>query len=188
MDLKTFEEKVRRARWLRDAELEKRTLHWRHQKWITLRQVCAWGIPNEPIGIHKTYPTGCPQVRDIFDTPLFSGQCWCMAKPFDVLNGESLRFFLMYKTLCFINLAPPKIMVQNIVNISYIHSSKPWSKPGLANVVADCSAPCGPIQSKFHVVNRLGYGNRWLEFRWCALTYAGAAVEKPSKTDDFCRF
>ena len=92
--------------------------------------------------------TGCPQVRDIFDTPLFSGRCWCMAKPFDVLNGESLRFFLMYKTLCFINLAPPKIMVQNIVNISYIHSSKPWSKPGLANVVADCSAPCGPHSVK----------------------------------------
>ena len=83
-----------------------------------------------------------------------------MAKPFDVLNGESLRFFLMYKTLCFMNLPPPKIMVQNKVNISYILSSKPWSKPGLANIAPDCSAPFGPSQPKFHVVNRLGYGKR----------------------------
>ena len=80
------------------------------------------------------------------------------------------------------NLAPPKIVVQNKVNISYIHCSESWSSSGLSDIAADCSAPCGPIQSKFHVVNRLGYGKRWLEFRWCALTYTGAAVEKLSKT------
>ena len=73
-------------------------------------------------------------------------------------------------------------MVQNKVNISYIHCSESWSSSGLSDIAADCSAPCGPIQSKFHVVNRLGYGKRWLEFRWCALTYTGAAVEKLSKT------
>ena len=31
----------------------------------------------------------------------------------------------------------------------------------------------------------LGYGHKWFEFRWGISRYAGAAVEKPSKTEDF---
>ena len=56
----------------------------------------------------------------------------------------------------------PKIVVQNEVNISYIHCSErasERSEPGLADIAADCSAPCGPIWPKFYVVNGLGYGN-----------------------------
>ena len=30
--------------------------------------------------------------------------------------------------------------------------------PGLADIAADCSAPCGPIRPKFYVVSGLGYG------------------------------
>ena len=51
-----------------------------------------------------------------------------------------------------------------------------------------CSAPCGPIRLKFYVLDGLGYGHKGFEFRWDASRYVSAAVEKPSKTDDFRRF
>ena len=60
--------------------------------------------------------------------------------------------------------------------------------PGLTDCAADCSAPCGPIWLKFYVVNGLGYGYKQCKFRWGMSRYAGAAVEKLSKTDGFCRF
>ena len=59
--------------------------------------------------------------------------------------------------------------------------------PRLTDASADCSAPCGPIQPKFYVVDGLGYGHKRFEFRWDASRYVSAAVEKPSKNDDFCR-
>ena len=58
----------------------------------------------------------------------------------------------------------------------------------LPHAAADCSAPCGPIWLKFCVVNRLEYGYKPFKFRWDPSWYVGAAVEKPSKTDDFCCF
>ena len=57
--------------------------------------------------------------------------------------------------------------------------------PGLTDAAADCSAPCGPIQLKFYVVNGLGYGYKRCEFSRHASRYAGAAAEKPAKTDNF---
>ena len=60
--------------------------------------------------------------------------------------------------------------------------------PGLTYSVADCSAPCGPIRLKFYVLNGLGYGYKRCEFSRYASRYAGAAAEKPAKTDDFRRF
>ena len=50
---------------------------------------------------------------------------------------------------------------------------------------AECSAPCGPIRLKFYVVDGLGHGYTQCEFLKDALRYVSAAVEKPSKTDDF---
>ena len=58
----------------------------------------------------------------------------------------------------------PKIMVQNETNISYIHCTERTveTRVGrrLADIAADCSAPCGPIWPKFCVVDGLvcGYG------------------------------
>ena len=60
--------------------------------------------------------------------------------------------------------------------------------PGLPNGVANYSAPCGSIWLKFCVANRLVYGYKLLKFRWDASRYVGAAIEKPSKIEDFCRF
>ena len=62
------------------------------------------------------------------------------------------------------NLPPPKIMVQNKVNISYIHSSKPWSKPGLANIAADSAKiSCGKqarVRQKM-----IGISLMWIDLR-----------------------
>ena len=63
----------------------------------------------------------------------------------------------------FHELGTPKIVAENEVNISHIHCmerASERSKPGLADIAADCSAPCGPIWPNFYVVNGLGYGNR----------------------------
>ena len=83
------------------------------------------------------------------------------------------------------NLAPPKIVAENKVNISHIHcmeQASERSKPGLADIAADCSAPCGPIWPKFYVMNGLGFGYKRCEFCWAGLRYAGAAAEKLAKT------
>ena len=60
--------------------------------------------------------------------------------------------------------------------------------PGLTDGANDCSAPYGPIRLKSSVVNGLGYGDKQSEFSWGASRYMSAAVEKPSKTDDFRPF
>ena len=57
--------------------------------------------------------------------------------------------------------------------------------PGLLDSAADCLAPCGPIWLIFCLVKGLEYGYKLFKFRWDASMYVGAAVEKPSKTDDF---
>ena len=147
------------------------------------------------------------------------------------------------------NLAPPKIMVKNEVNISYIHCSertvetrvgwhcgwllgplwadsakmlsgkraRVWQKMmGISLMCVDVRGRSGwkivknqrispfftrvergrgqllgllgPIWPKFYIVNGQGYGNWWLEFRWWALTYSGATVEKPLKTAKIISF
>ena len=42
--------------------------------------------------------TGCPKLRDNFDTPLFSGLGGPITKSFDVVIAECGRFFLRYNT------------------------------------------------------------------------------------------
>ena len=37
--------------------------------------------------------------------------------------------------------------------------------PGLTDAAADCSAPCGPIQPKFYVVDGIGYGHKFHKCR-----------------------
>ena len=64
------------------------------------------------------WSTGCPQVRVQSNTPLNSGSGWQILISFDVVIAECLRFFLMYNTWWFMNLAPPKILTENEVNIS----------------------------------------------------------------------
>ena len=54
--------------------------------------------------------------------------------------------------------------------------------PWLPDATADCSAPCGPIRTKFFVVNRLGYGYWPCEFCWAGSRYAGAGT--PAATID----
>ena len=75
-------------------------------------------------------PTGWFKVRGYFDTLLFSGQGWPILISFDMLIAECLRFFLMYNTWCLMNLAPPKIMAENEVNISHISQKLTIFNPG----------------------------------------------------------
>ena len=58
-------------------------------------------------------------------------------------------------------------------------------QPGLADNVADCSAPCGQIWPNFYAVNRLGYGYKQCEFCWGVSRYAEAVAENQTKIDDF---
>ena len=79
------------------------------------------------------------------------------------------------------NLAPPKIVAENKVNISHIHCmerASERSKPGLADIAADCSAPCGPIWPKLYMVNTLGYGYGCCKFCWGMSRYADQKTEK----------
>ena len=54
------------------------------------------------------------------------------------------------------------------------------------HAAAYCSAPGGPIGLKFCVVNGLEYGYKPFKFCWDVSRYVGVAVEKPSKTKNFC--
>ena len=60
--------------------------------------------------------------------------------------------------------------------------------PGLPNGAANCSAPCGPIRPKFHVVNGLGYGYGPCKFSWAGSRYVGRVAKKPVKIDVFAVF
>ena len=114
------------------------------------------------------------------------GPLW--ADPDEILRGRRARVWLwmMRISLGWVELcgcSGRKTEKKASKTDDFFHS---W--PGSPDSAANCSAPCGPIRLKFYVVNGLGYGYKRCEFSRYALRYAGAAAEKPAKTDDFRRF
>ena len=96
------------------------------------------------LNFSKNSTTGCPKVRGHFDTPSNSGPGWRILISFDVVIAEWIRFFLMYNTWCFMNLAPPKILAENKVNISQIHCMERAVKTWVGR---HCGRLLGPLRA-----------------------------------------